>query len=151
MNSYPPSACPRRAGPTRCGMTFVELLAVLVILGLVASVLTVSFAGRFARGKREIARTQLAQLIQAVETYRLEHGVWPPVEQGLGALTTPTATPSASYFLNPDQILDPWNNPYALIVPGPDGYPYEIVSYGSDRQPGGEGEAADLSSTRLRD
>lgn len=136
---------------TRRGMTFVELLAVLVILGLVASVLTVSFAGRFAKGKREIARTQIAQLVQAVETYRLEHGDWPPVEQGLAALTTPIASPAAPYFLKPDQLNDPWNNPYALIVPGPDGYPYEIVTYGSDRQPGGEDEAADLSSTRLRD
>lgn len=135
----------------RRGMTFVELLAVLVILGLVASVLTVSFAGRFAKGQREIARTQIAQLIQAVETYRLEHGQWPPVEQGLGALTTPNASPTASYFLKPDQLIDPWDSPYILIVPGPEGYPYEIVSYGSDRQPGGEGEAADLTSTRLRD
>lgn len=134
----------------RRGMTFVELLAVLVILGLVASVLTVSFAGRFARGKREIARTQIAQLTQAVETFRIEHGDWPPIEQGLGALSTPTASPTAAYFLKPDQLIDPWGNPYALIVPGPDGYPYEIVSYGSDRQPGGEDEAADLSSTRLR-
>lgn len=141
----------RLARPVRRGMTFVELLAVLVILGLVASVLTVSFAGRFAKGKREIARTQLAQLIQAVETYRLEHGEWPPVEQGLAALTTPIASPSAPYFLKPDQLTDPWNNLYAIIVPGPDGYPYEIITYGSDRQPGGEGEAADLSSTRLRD
>jgi general secretion pathway protein G len=142
---------PRRPRPARRGMTFVELLAVLVILGLVASVLTVSFAGRFAKGKREIARTQIAQLIQAVETYRLEHGEWPPVEQGLSALTTPTASPSAPYFLKPDQVNDPWNNPYAFIAPGPDGHPYEIVTYGSDRQPGGEGEAADLSSTALRD
>ena len=139
------------ARSSRCGMTFVELLAVLVILGLVASVLTVSFAGRFARGKREIARTQLSQLIQSVETYRIEHGDWPPIEQGLGALSTPVASPAAAYFLAPSQMLDPWGNPYALVVPGPDGYPYEIVSYGGDRQPGGEGEAADLSSTRLRD
>lgn len=142
---------PSRRCRARRGMTFVELLAVLVILGLVASVLTVSFAGRFAKGKREIARTQLAQLIQAVETFRIEHGEWPPVEQGLGALTTPTASPTAPYFLKPDQIVDPWSNPYAIIIPGPDGYPYEIVSYGSDRQPGGENEAADLTSTRLRD
>jgi general secretion pathway protein G len=135
----------------RRGMTFVELLAVLVILGLVASVLTVSFAGRFAKGKREIARTQVAQLTQAVETFRIEHGAWPPVEQGLGALTAPTASPTATYFLKPEQLIDPWDNPYALIIPGPDGYPYEIVSYGADRQPGGDDEAADLSSTRLRD
>ena len=141
----------RRLYRARRGMTFVELLAVLVILGLIAGVLTVSFAGRFAKGKREIARTQIAQLSQAIETYRIDVGEWPPVEQGLQALTTPAASPTAAYFLKPDQLVDPWNNPYAMIVPGPEGYPYEIVTYGSDRQPGGDGEAADLSSTRLRE
>lgn len=141
---------PRRPRVRRA-MTFVELLAVLVILGMIAGVLTVSFAGKFAKGKREIARTQIAQLSQAVETYRIETGDWPPVEQGLSALTSPVATPTAAYFLKPDQLKDPWSNPYAMIVPGPEGYPYEIVTYGSDRQPGGEGEAADLSSTNLRE
>lgn len=137
--------------PVRRGMTFVELLAVLVILGMIAGVLTVSFASKFAKGKREIARTQIAQLMQGVETYRIEHGDWPAIERGLAALTTPEASPTDTYFLKPDQLIDPWDNPYAMIVPGPEGYPYEIVTYGSDRQPGGEGEAADLSSTRLRD
>jgi general secretion pathway protein G len=135
----------------RRGMTFVELLAVLVILGMIAGVLTVSFAGKFAKGKREIARTQIGLLSQAMETYRIETGDWPPIEQGLSALTSPAASPTASYFLKPDQLTDPWNNPYAMIVPGPDGFPYEIVTYGSDRLPGGEGEGADLSSTKLRE
>ncbi len=135
--------------PSRSGMTFVELLAVLVILGLVAGVLTVSFAGRFARGKQEIAKTQLSLLSQAVETYRIEHGDWPPVDQGLAVLTSPAATPTAPYFMKPNQIRDPWNQPYALIVPGPDGHPYEIVTYGSDTQPGGTGESADISSVSI--
>lgn len=142
----------RLAGnPTRRGMTFVELLAVLVILGLVAGVLTVSFAGRFARGKQEIAKTQLSLLSQAVETYRIEHGDWPPIDQGLGVLTSPAASPTAPYFMKPNQIRDPWNQPYALIVPGPDGHPYEIVTYGSDAQPGGTGESTDLSSVSIGD
>jgi len=135
---------------TARAMTFVELLAVLVILGMIAGVLTVSFAGRFARGKREIARTQIAQITQAVETYRIEHGDWPPMEDGLAALTPPSASPTATYFLKAEQIDDPWGRPYVFIAPGPDGFPYEIVTYGGDGQPGGEGEAADLSSVALR-
>lgn len=137
--------------PSRTGMTFVELLAVLVILGLIAGVLTVSFAGRFARGKQEIARTQLALISQAVETYRIEHGDWPPIERGLSVLTTPGAVPTAAYFLKPEQIRDPWDQPYALVIPGPEGYPFEVLTYGSDAQPGGEGEAQDLSSVHMRD
>lgn len=49
-----------------------------------------------------------------------------------------------------DQLIDPWGNPYYLLVPGPGNYPYEIVSYGADGEPGGEGENADLSSVSLR-
>ncbi|MEM9373743.1 MAG: type II secretion system major pseudopilin GspG [Planctomycetota bacterium] len=135
---------------TRRGMTFVELLAVLVILGMIAGVLTVSFAGRFARGKREIARTQIAMITQAVETYRIEHGDWPPMEDGLAALTSPGASPTSAYFLKPEQIEDPWNRDYVFVAPGPDGYPFEVLTYGSDGQPGGEGESADLSSAALR-
>ncbi len=136
---------------TRRAMTFVELLAVLVILGLIAGVLTASFAGRFARGKQEIARTQLALISQAVETYRIDHGDWPPIDRGLGVLTTPDAAPTAAYFMKPDQIRDPWGQHYALIIPGPDGYPFEVLTYGSDARPGGDGEAQDLSSLHLRE
>lgn len=141
---------PRFRRHTASGMTFVELLAVLVILGMIAGVLTVSFAGRFARGKREIARTQIALITQAVESYRIEHGDWPPMNEGLAALTPPAATPAAVYFLKAEQIDDPWGRPYVLVTPGPDGFPYEVVTYGSDGQPGGEGEAADMSSSALR-
>ncbi|MEM9372523.1 MAG: type II secretion system major pseudopilin GspG [Planctomycetota bacterium] len=133
----------------RSGMTFVELLAVLVVLGMIAGVLTVSFAGRFARGKREIARTQIAMLTQAVETYRIEHGDWPPIHDGLAVLVPPVASPTAAYFLKHEQISDPWNRTYVFITPGPDGFPYEILTYGSDHAPGGQGEAADLSSALI--
>jgi general secretion pathway protein G len=66
-------------------------------------------------------------------------------------LTSPDATPSAAYYLKQDQLLDPWNNPFYIVVPGPDGHPYELISYGADGQPGGIDENADLSSLHLRD
>lgn len=138
----------RRQGAAR-GMTFVELLAVLVILGMIAGVLAVSFAGRFARGKVEIARTQLALIAQGVEAYRIEHGDWPGMERGLGALTAPAASPVSVYFLKPEQVTDPWGRAYVFIEPGPGGYPFEVVTYGADGQPGGDGADGDLSSASL--
>jgi len=136
------------AGVTRAGrgMTFVELLAVLVILGMIAGVLTVSFAGRFSRGKQEIARTQIALITQAVESYRIEYGDWPTMERGLASLTVPHASPTAVYFLKPEQTRDPWGRGYGFVRPGPYGFPFEVVTYGSDGRPGGDGEAEDLSS-----
>lgn len=132
------------------GMTLVEVLAVVVILGLLAGTLAVGFSGAFARGKRELTKTGIGIIQQRLEAYRIEHDVWPGVETGLAALSEGRAAPTASYYLTRDQITDPWGNPFYLIVPGPDGHPYEIVSYGADAQPGGEAENADVSSIDLR-
>lgn len=136
---------------TRRAMTFIELLAVLVILGLVAGVLTVSIAGRFNQSKRELAKTQIGIIEGQVQGYYTQTGSWPPADKGLSVLTSPEAAPSEPYYLKPDQLNDPWNHPFYIIVPGPDGHPYEIVSYGADAQPGGTNENADLSSLRMRE
>lgn len=142
-----------RANPSyaRRAMTFVELLAVLVILGLVAGVFTVGIAGKFNTSKRELAKSQIGLIDGQVQAYYTQTGQWPPSDRGLSVLTSPDATPSAAYFLKPDQLDDPWSNRFHIITPGPDGHPYEIVSYGADGQPGGTDENADLSSLHLRE
>jgi general secretion pathway protein G len=131
-------------------MTLVEVLAVVVILGLLAGTLAVGFSGMFGRGKHELAKTGIGVVRQKVEAYRIERSAWPSTDLGLAALSDGHAAPTASYYLQPDQLLDPWDRAYLFIAPGPDGHPYEIVSYGADGRPGGEGEDADLSSVRLR-
>ncbi len=137
--------------PASCrGMTLVELLAVVVLLGLIAGILAVGFSGAFAKGKHELAKSGIGLLVQRVEAYRIENDTWPDASLGLAALSDGHATPAASYYVKPDQILDPWGAPYTIIVPGPEAHPYEIVSYGADGQPGGDGENADLSSINLR-
>lgn len=134
--------------PKRSGMTLVEVLAVVVILGLLAATLTVGFSGVFGKGKRELARTGIGVIAGKLETYRIENASWP---ESLDALTTPAASPSAAYYLGQSQLVDPWGNAYRLVVPGPDEHPYEVLSLGSDGALGGEGEAADVSSINLRD
>lgn len=131
------------------GMTLVEVLAVVVILGLIASTLLVGFGGAFAKGKQELARTGIGLVSSRLEMYRMEHNAWPSAEDGLRALRD--SKPSASYHLGRDQILDPWGREYELVIPGPDGLPYEIISLGADGLRGGEGEDADLTSAALRE
>ncbi|MEL6396631.1 MAG: type II secretion system major pseudopilin GspG [Planctomycetota bacterium] len=133
----------------RPGMTLVEVLVVVVILGLIAGTVAVGVSGALGKGKTEIARTRIGVISERLETYRLEHSAYPTTEQGLGALTTGSAKPTDTYFLRPDQLEDPWGRPFVLVVPGPDDFPYEVLTYGADGQRGGEGENADLSSTRL--
>lgn len=135
----------------RRAMTFVELLAVLVILGLVAGVFTLSIAGRFNQSKRELAKSQLGLINGQVQTYYTQRSQWPSADQGLSVLTTPNASPSDAFFVGEDQLTDPWGNPFYIVVPGPDGHPYELISYGADGQPGGINENQDLSSLSLRD
>lgn len=132
------------------GLTLVEILAVVVILGLIAGTITVGFSGTFGRAKSELARSGIAHVAQKVEAYRMEKGVWPALDQGLAALTLGAAQPGDAFFLEPDQLEDPWDRPYLYVVPGPDGRPFEVLTYGADGQPGGEGEDQDISSAALR-
>ncbi|MEM9167437.1 MAG: type II secretion system protein GspG [Planctomycetota bacterium] len=136
---------------TRRGMTLVEVLAVVVILGLLASTLAVGFSGSFGKGRREIARTGVALVAGKVELFQLEHGAWPSMDDGIARLGPPNAAPTAAYFLGEDKQVDPWGRTYQLVVPGPDGHPFEVLCLGADGEPGGEGPDADISSVRLRD
>ncbi len=140
----------RHLNRSRRGMTLVEILAVVVILGLIATTLLVGFSGAFGKAKHELARSGIGLLVGKVETYRIERSDWPANELGLAVLGAPHAAPTASYFVTADQLLDPWGRKYLYVMPGPEGYPYEILSYGADGQPGGDGENADLSSANLR-
>jgi general secretion pathway protein G len=141
---------PRNHIRTRRGLTLVEVLAVVVILGLIAATLLVGFSGTFAKAKHEIARSGIGLLAGRVEVYRIEHGAWPSNELGLAVLSDPHAKPTAPYYVTADQLIDPWGRPYLYLTPGPGGHPFEIISYGADGEPGGEGEDEDISSASLR-
>ncbi len=140
---------PRAESLTR-GMTLVEILAVVVILGLIAATLLVGFSGSFGKAKHELTKSGIGIIVTQLEKYRLEHDAWPGNDQGLAVLTDGQATPTATYYLSPGQLLDPWKRPYLYVTPGPGGHPYEVLSYGADGQPGGEGENADITSANLR-
>lgn len=138
-------------GMRRLGMTLVEILAVVVILGLIAGTLLVGFSGAFGKAKHELAKSGIGAVVSKVEMYRMDKQTWPSNELGLAALSEGHATPTAAYYLSPDQLRDPWNRIYLYVTPGPEGHPYEVLSYGADGQPGGEAgsENADISSTNL--
>lgn len=136
--------------PHHKGMTLVEVLAVVVILGLIAGAFAVGVTGAFGKGKHELAKAGAGQIASKIELYRMEHDAWPDMSQGLAVLSDGYATPSDAYYVSEDKLLDPWGNQFALLVPGPNGHPFEIVSYGADAQPGGSGEDADISSVNLR-
>jgi general secretion pathway protein G len=127
-------------------MTLVEILAVVVILGLLAATLTVGVTAKMGKAKRELAKTQIAQWVAQVQTFQLDTGNLPPAAKGISALT---ATPAAAWYVEPARLKDPWGNQFRYNVPGPGGRPFEIVSYGADGRPGGADDDADISSASL--
>jgi len=148
MKPFNATACMRRRPAS--GLTLVEVLAVVVILGMIAGVLVIGFSGSFGKARQELARTGIASVAAKVEIYYAEYGRWPSAQEGLAVLSEGRAAPTAPYFIGRDQLTDPWGNPFLYVVPGPDGHPYEIVSLGADNRPGGTGEDADISSRKLR-
>ncbi len=139
-----------RSHRARRAMTLVEVLAVVVILGLLAATLATGFASGIAKGRREIARTAIAQVVAKLELYKLQHHTWPDNDEGLLALTEPHASPNDPHYLPADLRTDPWNRHFVYVTPGPNGHPFEVLSFGADGAPGGDGDNADISSSLLR-
>ena len=132
--------------PDIAALTLVEILAVVVILGLLAATLTVGISGKMGRAKRELAKTQIAQLVGQVQTFQLDTRSLPNAAKGLAALS---ADASASWYVEPARLKDPWGNPYRYLVPGSAGQAFEVQSLGADGKQGGSGDDADISSASL--
>lgn len=119
-------------------------MAVVVILGLLVTTVAVVVSGQLGKGKSALARTRADIIVQGIEQFAITHGRIPTESEGLAILVQPQPDQPQPY-LKPAQIKDPWGNPYEYIVPGRYSE-YEIVSYGRDGQPGGQGEDADIST-----
>jgi len=131
------------------GFTLIEIMVVMVILGLLVAVVAPNIMGRSDQAKVTVAETQLSNIANALDLYRLDNSHYPSTQQGLEALVRkPSGTPEPRNW-NADGYLksvpdDPWGNAYQYVSPGVEG-PYDLYSYGSDGQEGGDGDAADIS------
>ncbi len=127
------------------GFSLIELLIVMVILGLLAALVAPKMFGKAEKAKQNAAQAQIAYFESALDTYRLDVGKFPSIEQGLQALRmNPDESKKWEGPYLPKEIpLDPWGNPYVYKHPGEHGY-YDLISYGADGLPGGEGENTDI-------
>jgi general secretion pathway protein G len=128
------------------GFTLVELMVVIVIIGLLATVVMVNVMPSQDKAMATKAKADIATLEQAMEMYRLDNLTYPTGADGLNTLVSPPAGPSAGF--RPGGYIkslpkDPWGRPYQLAVPGKAG-PFDIYSLGGDGAPGGEGEDSDI-------
>ena len=131
------------------GFTLIELLIVMVIIGLLAALVGPRMFGKVGKSKQKAAKAQISLFETALDTYRLDVGKYPLGEQGLQALRAKQDEVEKwdGPYLPKDIPLDPWGHPYIYRSPGEHG-DYDIISYGADGRPGGDGEDADIVSWR---
>jgi general secretion pathway protein G len=128
------------------GFSLIELLIVMIILGLLASLVGPRMFGKLGMAKQKTAKTQIEMLMTALDAYRLDMGTYPGSQEGLEPLVlNPGDDNWDGPYLAKDLPLDPWGNPYNYANPGEHGE-VDIYSYGLDNQPGGEGENSDVVS-----
>ena len=132
------------------GFTLVELMVVIVIIGLLATVVMMNVLPTQDRAMIEKARADIAVLEQAVETYRLETLAFPRTDDGLQALiSAPRSLERPERYRTGGYIRrlpsDPWGNAYQYVYPGRR-TAYDIYSLGADGREGGEGNAADIGN-----
>lgn len=132
------------------GFTLVELMVVIVIIGLLATVVMINVLPSQDKAMVEKARADISVLEQALETYRLEMLAYPTTEQGLQALVeAPPGLSRPERYRKGGYIrrlpADPWDNPYQYRQPGQHGA-FDVYSFGADGAEGGEADAADIGN-----
>ena len=138
----------RRRRKNAQGFTLIELMVVLVIIGVLAALIVPNVLDRADDARISAARTDVSNLTQALRLYRLDNQRYPSAEQGLQALVQrPTQEPLPQNWRPYLDKLprDPWGQPYVYANPGSHGE-VDVLSYGADGKPGGEGRNADVGN-----
>jgi general secretion pathway protein G len=132
------------------GFTLLEIMVVVVILGLLVAIVAPNVLDNQDRAMSEKARADISALEQALDMYKLDNFVYPTTDQGVESLITrPTISPEPKNYRPNGYIKrlpnDPWGNPYQYMQPGEHGA-FDLYSFGSDGDNGGEGQAADIGN-----
>ena len=131
------------------GFTLTELMVVIFIIGLLATVVMMNVLPSQDKAMVTKARADIAVIESALEQYRLDNLAYPATGDGLNALVTaPPALAQPERYRRGGYIKrlpdDPWGRPYQYQAPGADGKPFDIWSTGADGAPGGTGDDADI-------
>ena len=130
------------------GFTLIEIMVVIVILGILASLVVPKIMSRPDDARLIAARQDISSLTQALKLYRLDNQNYPTTEQGLAALVQkPNSPPIPNNWKSGGYVdrlpKDPWGNDFQYLSPGLKGE-IDVFSLGADGAPGGEGNNADI-------
>jgi len=139
------------------GFTLIEIMVVVIILGLLAGLVLPRILGQEEKAKVEAAKVQIRALEDALDAYKLDNGFYPTTDQGLDALIRKPESGRVPLkyrdggYLKPARIpKDPWGKDFVYVSPGNENREYDIVSYGADNEPGGEGNSSDIESWKMQ-
>jgi general secretion pathway protein G len=137
------------------GFTLIEIMVVIIILGILAVYIGPKIMGRPGQAKQVKAQVDISALETALKLYKLDNGGYPATEQGLIALVekpetgnVPKKWKDGGYLEKGRVPKDPWGNDFVYLSPGVHG-DFDIISYGADGVPGGEGEDKDINSWEI--
>ncbi|MCB1773537.1 MAG: type II secretion system major pseudopilin GspG [Gammaproteobacteria bacterium] len=129
----------------RRGFTLIELIVVIALIAVLAAVVAPNLLGKASDANRKSAAVQIEKISNAVELFRLETGQYPESLDDL--VTRPAGLDrwNGPYVKKQSRLQDPWGNPLVIEIPGQNGS-FDIISYGGDGRPGGDGDAADITN-----
>lgn len=132
----------------RRGVTLIEMMVVVTIIALFAALVLPKMIGQADKARKTAARAQINAYLTALGSYKLDTGVFPTTEEGLQALRTKPENVNnwQGPYLQKEVENDPWGRPYLYHFPGEHGDEPDLISYGADGQPGGDGINADIVS-----
>jgi general secretion pathway protein G len=132
----------------QAGVTLIEMMVVVVIIALFAALVLPRMMGQADKARKTAARAQINAYMTALGSYKLDSGIYPTTEQGLQALRVKpeNANNWQGPYTDKEIDNDPWGHPYLYRFPGEHGDGPDLVSYGADGQPGGDGINADIVS-----
>jgi general secretion pathway protein G len=135
----------------RKAFTMIELMAILVIIGLLGAVVATNVIGKIDKARVTSTRASLRVLHAAVTQFKLDTGRFPTEEEGLYALIEPPTdvenTDLTGYLETTAVPPDGWGNDFDYMLDPESGKPFVVISYGADGEPEGEGYDTDLYST----
>ena len=136
----------------RHGFTLIELMIVIVILGLLATIIMPRILSRPEQARRMKAKVDIRSIESALGLFKTDTGRFPTTSEGLAALVTDPGIKGYNGDAYLDKIpTDPWSNRYIYLCPGVNGKDYDLESYGKDGEDGGSEDNADIESWNLDD
>lgn len=140
FNSRPIATIHRRTRPIRRAFTLLEVIVVVTIIALLATLIAPRLLGNIGKAKVTKATAEVSELAKLTSIWMADNGFSTlPDDFELDVLAT-----GDERVINPDDLTDPWERPYILINPGEINPDFDIISYGADGEPGGEDEDADI-------